>query len=226
MDVRPANSIYFRLIQEKNRAIFTSTIAERRQFEYCCTMNALFANPLLVAAVTLCGTALLGVLFLIHSRVRAARLRDNIDWKRVQAFRGDSYRPLARLLSGDDYLFLQRLPGYQPSIATQLRRERRRIQRRFLNRLEKDFTQLHLVARTLVRDQEQDRPELVLALVRTGAEFRWNLFRIRLGLALEPLGVPAFTLRPADTERLVDAAIWMQAQIKFLYAPAAVPAAG
>ena len=89
-----------------------------------------------------------------------------------------------------------------------------------------DFTQLHLVARTLVRDQEQDRPELVLALVRTGAEFRWNLLRIRLGLALEPLGLPALTLRPADTERLVDAAIWMQVQIKFLYAPAVVPVAG
>ncbi len=189
-------------------------------------MNALFANPVLVAAVTLCGTALLGVLFLIHHHLRAARLRDAIDWKRVQAFRGDTYRPLVRLLSGDDYAYLQRLPGYQPAIASQLRRERRRVQRRFLDRLEMDFTQLHIVARTLVRDQEEDRPELVLALVRTGAEFRWNLFRIRLGLALEPLGVPALALRPADTERLVDAAIWMQAQIKFLYAPAAVPVAG
>lgn len=189
-------------------------------------MNALFANPVLVAAVALCGAALLGVLILIHFRLRAARVGDAIDWKRVQAFRGDTYRPLVRLLSGDDYLFLQRLPGYQPAIARQLRRERRHIQRRFLNRLEQDFTQLHLVARTLVRDQEQDRPELVLALVRTGAEFRWNLFRIRLGLALEPLGLPAFTLRPAESERLVDAAIWMQAQIRFLYAPAAVPVAG
>ncbi|MBK7928405.1 MAG: hypothetical protein IPJ98_13195 [Bryobacterales bacterium] len=189
-------------------------------------MNALFANPVLVAAVTLCGTALLGTLFLIHHHLRATRLRDAIDWKRVQGFRGDSYRPLVRLLSADDYVFLQRLPGYQPVIASQLRRERRRIQRRFLKRLEADFTQLHLVARTLVRDQEHDRPELVLALVRTGAEFRWNLFRIRLGLALEPLGLPALALRPADTERLVDAAIWMQAQVKFLYAPSAVPVAG
>ncbi|MBN8730562.1 MAG: hypothetical protein J0L64_08490 [Acidobacteria bacterium] len=189
-------------------------------------MSALFANPVLVVAVTLCGTALLGILFLIHNHLRPARLRDSIDWKRVQAFRGDTYRPLVRLLSGNDYEFLRRLPGYEPAIANQLRRERRRIQRRFLNRLEMDFTQLHLVARTLVRDQEQDRPELVLALVRTGAEFRLNLFRIRLGLALEPLGLPALTPRPADSERLVDAAIWMQAQIKFLYAPAAVPVAG
>lgn len=189
-------------------------------------MNALLAQPALLAAVIVCGSALMGALYLAHRRMRTATSQNRIDWKRVQSFRGDTYRPLVRLLSGDDLQFLQRLPGYQPDIALRLRRERKQLRRRFLDRLEMDFKQLHLVARTLVRDQEQDRPELVLALVRTDAEFRWNLFRVRLGLALEGLPVPAALVRPLETERLVDAAVWMQAQIKILYTPLAVPAAG
>lgn len=187
-------------------------------------MNALLTHPYMAAALALLGLALAGVI-LAHFRLRHAATRQGIDWKCIQSFRGEFYRPLERLLSPDDYAFLQGQSGYQPALADKLRRERRQIFRGYLTRLERDFTQLHLLARTLVRDQEQDRPELAVALVRTGVEFRWNVWKIRLRLLLQASNLDVAALRPADAKGLVDAAIWMQAQIRLLHAPMAGSAA-
>jgi hypothetical protein len=188
-------------------------------------MDALLTQPYLVAAVVAFGAALLGVILLSHRRLGAASKQQSIDWKRIQSFRGDYYRPLERLLVQEDYQFLERQPGYQPALADNLRAERREIFRAYLSNLERDFHQLHLVARTLVRDQEQDRPELVVALVKTGGQFRWNLVRIRVRLLLQAANLDIAALQPADAKGLVDAALWMQAQVRLLNAPMAASAA-
>jgi hypothetical protein len=188
-------------------------------------MDGLLTQPYLLAAVVAFGVALLGVILLAHHRLRAASTQQSIDWKRIQSFRGDYYRPLERLLGQEDYQFLKRQPGYQPALADKLRAERREIFRAYLSHLERDFHQLHLLARTLVRDQEQDRPELVVALVKAGAEFRWNLMRIRVRLLLQTANLDVAALQPSDAKGLVDAAVWMHAQIRLLHAPMATSAA-
>jgi len=187
-------------------------------------MDALWNQPALVAAVVALGAAFLAAVLLIHRQLHAASGEQQIDWKRVQSFRGGSYRPMERLLSEEDYLFLRRQPGFQPAIADRLRRERVAIFRGYLSGLERDFHQLHLLARTLVRDQEQDRPELALALVKTSAQFRMTVLRIRLRLLLQSAHLDTGALRPADAKSLVDAAIWMQTQIRLLHAPGAASA--
>lgn len=188
-------------------------------------MHALFTQPLLVAAVVAFGAALLGGVLFTHRRLRSASNQRDIDWKRIQSFRGEYYRPLERLLAPEDYQFLRRQPGYEPALADRLRRERREIFRGYLRRLEVDFRQLHMLARTLVRDQAQDRPDLAMALLKTDMEFRWNLIQIRARLLLQAAHVEAGALRPADAKGLVDAAIWMQAQIRLLHAPMAASTA-
>jgi hypothetical protein len=188
-------------------------------------MDVLFNQPYLLAAAAAFGVALLGVVLLNHRRLRSASTQENLDWSRIQAFRGEDYRPLERLMNPDDYSFLQRQPGYQPELAARLRRERRQIFRSYLRRLESDFDQLHRLARTLVRDQSQDSPELAMALVRTDLTFRWNLATIRFRLLLQAAHVNVAALRPVDSKGLVDAAVWMQAQIRLLNMPVASAAA-
>ncbi|MEP7363552.1 MAG: hypothetical protein ABI972_09880 [Acidobacteriota bacterium] len=188
-------------------------------------MDALFTQPYLIAAVVAFGVAVAGVILLTHSRLRSASSQPNINWKQIQSFQGDYYRPLERLLAPEDYQFLQRQPGYQPALADKLRKERRKIFRGYLVRLEREFHQLHRLARTLVRDQEQDRPELAMALLKTDAQFRWNLIRIKIQLHLQAAHLNIAVLQPADARGLVDAAIWMQAQIRLLHEPMAAGAA-
>lgn len=188
-------------------------------------MNALFTQPFLVAAVVAFGAAVLGGIMLTHRRLRSASSQREIDWTRIQSFRGESYRPLERLLAPEDYQFLRRQPGYQPALAGKLRRERREIFRGYLRRLENDFRQLHMLARKLVRDQAQDRPDLAMALLKTDVEFRWNLMQIRVRLLLQAANIEVGALRPADAKGLVDAAVWMQAQIRLLHAPMAASTA-
>ena len=200
-------------------------IALPREFLYCCSMDALFTQPYLLAAVVAFAVALLAAILVMHHRLHAASTEQSIDWKRIQSFRGEYYRPLERLLGPEDYQFLKRQPGYQPALADRLRKERREIFRGYLGRLERDFHQLHLLARTLVRDQEQDRPELAWSLFKADAEFRWNLMRIRVRLLLQAANLEDFEQRPVDAKGLVDAAVWMQARIRLLHAPMAAPAA-
>ena len=144
-------------------------------------MHALITQPYLVAAVGAFGVAVLVTILLAHRRLRSASAQENLNLQRIQSFRGDDYRPMERLLAKEDYVFLKRQAGYRAEIGERLRRERREIFRGYLRRLERDFHQLHLFARTLVRDQEQDQPELALALVRSGVAFRWNWSAARTG---------------------------------------------
>lgn len=188
-------------------------------------MQALLAHPNVVAAVVALAALLLAAAVWGHRRLRTAHVQQHIDWKAVQSFNGEYYRPLERILGEDDYRFLQRLPGYQPEIGGEFRKQRRKIASRYLDRLEREFHQLHLLARALVRDQERDRPELAVALVRSDAEFRWNLWKVRLQLSLAALPLPESVLRPVSPRGLVDAALWTQAQIRLLHAQAATTAA-
>ncbi|MCC6292397.1 MAG: hypothetical protein IT164_07120 [Bryobacterales bacterium] len=187
-------------------------------------MQALLAHPNVVAAVVALSALLLAAAVWGHRRLRTAHVRQQIDWKTVQSFNGEYYRPLERILGEDDQRFLERLPGYQPEIGGEFRKQRREIASRYLDRLEREFRQLHLLARTLVRDLEHDRPELAVALVRSGAEFRWNLWKVRLRLTLAALPLPVSALRPVSPRGLVEAAVWTQAQIRVLHAQAAASA--
>lgn len=100
------------------------------------------------------------------------------------------YRPMERLLSEADYEFLAAQPGYDPSIARELRAARRRVFRIYLRQMSTDFSRLHQVARLLVLYAPEDRPELARSLVRQKwlfyhamANVQWRLFLHSAGLS-------------------------------------------
>lgn len=175
-------------------------------------MELLTAHLPLVAAAGVAGFALL---FLLARRL-AVSTHEPLDWNRIQAFSPRFYEPMARLLREDDYAFLRSQRGFQSEVADRLRRQRSEIFRGYVNRLDADFRELHRLARIMVLNHEKDSPELVTALVRQSATFRYALLRIRLRLLLHSAGIAPAALRPADISPLLDTARWVQDQIRMM----------
>jgi hypothetical protein len=171
---------------------------------------------LLTAHLPLAASAAAFGLFLVAVLVRKLNAAGSapLDWERLQSFSPKLYAPMERLLAEGDFAFLRTQRGYQPEIERGLRRRRRNVFRAYVNRLEADFTQLHKLARVLVVNHQKDSPELVSALIRQAATFRYALLRVRLRLALHALGVSPAALRPADVRPLLDAARWMREQVQ------------
>jgi hypothetical protein len=131
----------------------------------------------------------------------------------VDSFSLASYGPMERLLTKEDSEFLASLPGYRPSTGQALRRERRRIYRAYLRALSRDFHMLHSQARCLLRDMQQDRPDLVVALVKQSLLFEWGLLLAHASLLLHWAG-----MEPAPATQLVRSAEWMYEQLHTLMA--------
>ncbi len=99
------------------------------------------------------------------------------------------YRPLGRLLSQDDYRFLEQQKGYHPRIARRLRRERVKVFRAYLHCISSDFRRLEAAINLCMVSAPQDRPELASALLIRRFHFacalalaQWRLLLYRLGL--------------------------------------------
>jgi len=161
------------------------------------------------------GAAGLAVIFFLARRLSRSAHR-GLDWGRAASFSAGIYKPLERLLLEDDYAFLRSQRGYQLELATALRRQRREIFSDYIARLADDFRALHQIARVTVLNHQEDSPELVSALVRQSATFRYALLRIRVRLALDTIGIQRATFKPADIRPLLDAARWMEDQLRLI----------
>jgi hypothetical protein len=163
------------------------------------------------------GTGLAAVALLIGLAVIVNRLSapaaTAFDADLVSSFSVAAYRPMERLLAEEDFEFLASLPGFRACMGRALRRERRRIFRVYLRDLSKDFRMLHGQARSLLRDLEQDRPDLVVALVKQSLRFEYGLFLAHASLAFHWAGV-----EPAPAKQLVRSAEWMHEQLQALMA--------
>lgn len=173
-------------------------------------MELLFDHLPLVFAIGATGF----VAFLLLVRRLSAAEREQYDWARIQSFSPTLYQPLERLLLEEDYIFLRSQRGYQPVIETNLRRHRREIFGDYVDRLAADFRALHKIARVMVLNHQHDSPELVAALVRQSATFRYALLKVRVRLALHTAGIQPAALKPADVRPLLDAARWMSDQVR------------
>jgi len=126
------------------------------------------------------------------------------DW--FQNFSADKYRPMQRLLDERDYIFLKAQPGYHPSIARNLRRQRQKVYRAYLRSLVKDFNRFHAAAVAMLLTSETDRPELAVELTRIKAQFQMAVFAVRVRLVMNSVGLvkmngsaPAEALRALET---------------------------
>ena len=129
------------------------------------------------------------------------------------------YRPMHRLLSEDDILFLARV-GADSRTTRRMRSERRLLFARYLSNLEMDFARLHGAARELLLAAPEDRPDLAAAIMKQQLEFQRCVWTIRLSLH-----VPGFSVASEHLGRLLDAAQGMRATAGALQAGTVLNAA-
>jgi hypothetical protein len=118
----------------------------------------------------------------------------DLDWCRT--FSVAKYRPMERLFVQEDYEFLSSQPGFKPEIYRRLQAERRRVFRRYLRSLSGDFDRLLGVAKTLILNSAEDRPDLAKMLMRQRLTFSYALATVHMRLALQGLGLGTVDVRP------------------------------
>jgi hypothetical protein len=139
------------------------------------------------------------------------------DW--FATFSIGTYQPMLRLLAEEDYKFFAAQPGITPKAVHQLRRERRRVFRAYLNNLVKDFHRLHLAARMTLIYSPVDRSDLAQTLLRQRAIFMWAVTMVEFRLVLHSLGLGA-----VDASQLLGALENMRLNVGSL-SPVAQPSA-
>jgi len=170
----------------------------------------------------LVASGLIGLLPIVALVVLVLRLRSRIAVEEVtpewlDSFSMQRYRPMQRLLSEQDFVFLRSLPGYRPEIEHRLRRERRAAFRRYLNRLVRDFHRLHAAARYAVAYSDSDQSDLVGLLVRQRLQFAWLIGVTEFRLACHALG-----FRGVETGRLINAIDGMGRELRLVAIPSGV----
>ncbi len=136
-----------------------------------------------------------GFLLIIHRLAhRKPDTVPDLDWCRN--FSVAKYRPMERLFLEDDYEFLAAQPGSNRQILRDLRAERRRIFRRYLRALGRDFDRLHSAAKLLVVNSMEDRADLAKVLMRQTLVFDYVLVTMYCRLALQGLGIGTVDARP------------------------------
>jgi hypothetical protein len=136
----------------------------------------------------------LGGLFWMRRRVVAGVPDGNLEWARD--FSVAKYRPMQRLLNGDDYVFLRDQPGYTPALERGLRRERKRVFRVYLKSLRRDFNRLYCAAKQAVALNPDLGVDLCGALERYRLIYYYALCMVEVRLALHGLGVVQVDIRP------------------------------
>lgn len=144
----------------------------------------------LVAAAAFAIVLTLASLAVVARRLLAPRRGDfDPDW--LANYSPARYRPMERLLASKDVEFLRSTDGWTPELEDAFRAGRRRLYRRYLRLISRDFGRLHMAARTLALLSPVDRPDLGMALVREQFAFSKALAAAHLRLAFHAFGYEA-----------------------------------
>jgi hypothetical protein len=128
----------------------------------------------------------------------------------------DRYRPMLRMLDGNDIAFLRSQPGFTPSMAKKLRTQRTQIFRGYLRSMETDFGRVCLAIKLVMAQSQQDRPELAEVLIRQQFTFAFAMLSVRFRLTLYSMGVCG-----VEVSKLVKIFYSMRVELRTM-----VPAAG
>jgi len=128
----------------------------------------------------------------------------------------DRYRPMLRMLDGDDIAFLRSQPGFTANMAVKLRAQRAQIFRGYLRSLETDFGRVCAAIKLVMLQSQHDRPELAEALLRQQVTFACAMLSVRVHLSLYRVG-----LGGVEVSNLVKIFDGMRLELRNL-----VPAAG
>jgi phosphatidylserine/phosphatidylglycerophosphate/cardiolipin synthase-like enzyme len=108
----------------------------------------------------------------------------------------DRYRPMLRLLDGEDLEILRSQPDFSPERVREFRRDRCRIFREYLNRLNADFACVCMALKIVMLQSEMDRPELAENLFRHQVRFALGMVQVKARLLLFDLGIGTIQVEP------------------------------
>jgi hypothetical protein len=130
----------------------------------------------------------LGVIWLVRRLTRVSRIPvPSAAW--LGEVSVERYRPMLRLLSGDDLRFLRSQPGFHAGMDVTLRRQRCKIFRGYLTCLKGDFRRICSALQSLMLQSKYDRPDLASALVRAQVSFAAGLAVVEFRLVLYRWGL-------------------------------------
>jgi len=115
-----------------------------------------------------------------------------VEW--FENFDVSTYRPMRGLLHEEDFQFLSRQPGFDPSLYRKLRRDRLRIFREYLNRLVVDYNRLHTLASFVVSQSKEDQSTLFAQLLSLRFHFWASTMQIEFNYLLCRLGATSVSI--------------------------------
>jgi hypothetical protein len=98
------------------------------------------------------------------------------EW--FESFHIACYQPMQGLLAPEDFQFLRRQPGFDPSLFRKLRQDRLRIFRQYLNRMIVDFNRLYALARLVISQSSEDQSGLFAELVSIRLRFWTSILQV------------------------------------------------
>jgi hypothetical protein len=153
-------------------------------------MNLAFAVVALIILIVAAGFAIT----ITKLARRKPEPAPDLAWCRQ--FTTARYRPMERLLRGDDYDFLAAQPGFDPKIARKLEKTRRHIFQRYLRSLGRDFDRLMSAAALVMTHSAEDRPDLARVLLQHRLAFAWAMTQVRCRLVLNGMGIGTVDVKP------------------------------
>jgi hypothetical protein len=101
----------------------------------------------------------------------------------------ERYRPMLRLLDGQDVEFLRAQPGFTPVMEKQLRRQRCQIFQAYLRSLSLDFRRICAAIKLVMLYSKSDRPDLAEALMHHQLVFGLAFLQVEFMLQLYRWGL-------------------------------------
>jgi len=133
-------------------------------------------------------TLLVGLFFLVRKMAfHPGTLPVTAEW--IDELSIERYRPMMRLLDGDDVAFLKTQPGYTPRMVRKLRVQRCQIFRGYLRCLHQDFTRVCSALKLVMAQSKHDRPDLASALIHHQVMFAAGMAVVYSRLFLYRLGI-------------------------------------
>jgi hypothetical protein len=131
---------------------------------------------------------LLGSVLLITRRLgkHSNDLPLSAEW--INELSTDKYRNMMRLLSRRDLQELRALPNYSPQMASEFRRERSRLFKKYLDAMSVDFERICVAIRVLMLNSKYDRPDLASTLIQSQIMFSLAMANLRMRVFFYTLG--------------------------------------
>lgn len=145
-------------------------------------------NPALLAG-GLVAVVLLAAFAVVLRALVGPRRVDPTSPSAPPEVRVERYRPMVRLLSPEDLVFLKSQVGYTPELGQKLMQERRRLMRAYLRALTTDFGAIYAAATELLLSAPVDQPELAAALTHQRFAFSKGMALAHFNLCLNQFGV-------------------------------------